>query len=36
MLAWGLVWVDLGFLKGWFRVVMGVVRSCFKVGLRFI
>ena len=30
-LAWG-----LGFLKGWFRVMMGFVRICFKVGLGFI
>ena len=37
MLVWGLFRLGLGFLKGWFRVVMmGFVRICFKVGLGFI
>ena len=30
-LFWG-----LGFLKGWFRVMIGFLRLCFKVGLGYI
>ena len=31
MLVWGLFRLVLGLLKGWFRVMMGFARICFKV-----
>ena len=36
MLFWGLFRLGLGFLKGWFKVMMCFVRICFKVGLGYI
>ena len=42
MLVWGLFRLDLGFLKGWFRVIgwcwvyLGLVCGLFRLGLGYI